>query len=102
MASLVVMYGTPADPEAFDSYYRKVHIPLAKQIPGLRTYEISQGPVATPAGPSKYHLVATLRFDDAAAIQNAFASTEGKAAAADVQVFATGGAEMFIFDSIEV
>lgn len=102
MASLVVMYGTPADPAAFDSYYRKVHIPLAKRIPGLRTYEISQGPVATPAGPSKYHLVATLRFDDVAAIQNAFASAEGKAAAADVQVFATGGAEMFIFDSIEV
>lgn len=102
MAMLVVMYGTPADPTAFDSHYHNAHIPLAKKIPGLREYEISHGPVATPAGPSKYHLVATLRFDDLAAIQNAFASAEGQAAAADVQSFATGGAEMFIFDSIEV
>ncbi|MEW6632823.1 MAG: EthD family reductase [Pseudomonadota bacterium] len=102
MAKLVVMYGTPADPAAFDSYYHTAHIPLAKKIPGLRAYEISKGPVATPAGRSKYHLIATLRFDDLAAIQNAFASPEGQAAAADVQVFATGGAEMFIFDSTEV
>jgi uncharacterized protein (TIGR02118 family) len=102
MASLVVMYGTPDDKAAFDRYYHETHIPLAKTIPGLRRYEISSGPVATPAGPSKYHLVATLRFDDLAAILNAFASAEGQKAAADVQVFATGGAEMLIFDSEDV
>lgn len=102
MASLVVMYGTPGDAAAFDRYYRETHIPLAKTIPGLRRYEISRGPVVTPAGPSKYHLVATLLFDDLAAIQAAFASAEGQKAAADLQVFATGGAEMFIFDSEDV
>ncbi|TPN13084.1 EthD family reductase [Mesorhizobium sp. B2-3-3] len=102
MASLVVMYGTPGDPAAFDAYYREKHIPLAKTIPGLRRYEISSGPVMTPAGPAKVHLVATLRFDDLAAIQNAFASAEGQATAADLQVFATGGADMLIFDSEDV
>ena len=102
MASLVVMYGTPEDPAAFDSYYRETHIPLAKNVPGLRRYEISRGPVVTPAGPSKVHLVATLHFDDLAAIQNAFASTEGQATAADLQVFATGGADMLIYDSEDV
>lgn len=35
----------------------------------------------TPAGPAKVHLIATLQFDDLAAIQNAFASAEGQAAA---------------------
>lgn len=49
MASLVVMYGTPGDAAAFDRYYRETHIPLAKTIPGLRRYEISRGPVVTPA-----------------------------------------------------
>jgi len=102
MASLVVMYGTPSDPAAFDAYYREKHIPLAKTIPGLRRYEISRGPVMTPAGPAKFHLIATLGFDDLAAIQNAFASAEGQAAAADVQVFATGGADMLIFDGEDV
>lgn len=102
MASLVVMYGTPNDPAAFDAYYREKHVPLAKTIPGLRRYEISRGPVMTPAGPAKVHLVAILHFDDLTAIQNAFASAEGQAAGADLQVFATGGADMLIFDSEDV
>jgi uncharacterized protein (TIGR02118 family) len=98
MASLVVMYKTPTDPKAFDAYYSETHIAMARQIPGLRKYEISAGPVMTPGGPSAYHLVATLRFDDMAALQHGFASAQGQAAGADVQKFATGGADMFMFD----
>jgi uncharacterized protein (TIGR02118 family) len=102
MARLVVMYGIPKDRAAFDRYYFETHLPIAKKIPGLRKYEVSQGPVVTPAGPSSFHLIATLHFDDLAAIQNAFASAEGQAAAADVKTFATGGADMFLFESREV
>jgi uncharacterized protein (TIGR02118 family) len=99
MAQLVVMYKTPKDAAAFDKHYVEKHIPLAKKIPGVRKYEISKGPVATPAGPSGYHLVATLQFDDLAAIQKAFGSAEGQAAVADVQTFATGGVDIFMFDT---
>jgi uncharacterized protein (TIGR02118 family) len=102
MARLVVMYGTPKDPGAFDSYYFKTHIPIAKQIPGLRKYEVSRGTVGTPAGPSKFHLIATLHFDDMQAVQNAFASPQGQATAADVAKFATGGVDMVFFDSAEI
>jgi uncharacterized protein (TIGR02118 family) len=76
MAQLVVMYKTPKDTAAFDKHYSEKHIQIAKKIPGLRQYEISQGPVATPAGPSGYHLVALLQFDNLAAIQAAFGSAE--------------------------
>lgn len=102
MARVIVMYRTPKDADAFNKHYSEKHIPLARKIPGLRKYEISQGPVVTPAGPSGFHLIATLYFDDLAAIQKAFASAEGKAAGADVQTFATGGADMLMFDNIEV
>jgi uncharacterized protein (TIGR02118 family) len=102
MARLVVMYGTPKDANAFDAYYFSKHVPIAKKIPGLRKYEVSRGPVATPVGASPFHLVATLHFDDITAIQNAFASPEGQAAAADVKAFATGGADMYLFDHREV
>jgi len=98
MASLVVLYKTPKDAAAFDKYYAETHIPIAKKLPGLRRYEISRGPVASPAGPTGVHLVATLSFDSVAAIQSAFGSAEGQAAAADVQKFATGGADMLMFD----
>src|SRR5260370_41058794 len=77
MSRLVVIYKTPKDKAAFDKYYFGTHVPLAKTIPGLRKYEVSQGPVVTPAGPSDFHLVATLHFADMVAIGNAFASAEG-------------------------
>ena len=99
MARLVVMYKTPKDPAAFDKHYADKHIALAKKIPGVRKYEISSGAVGTPAGPSGYHLVAILQFDDAAAIQKAFASPEGQAAVADVGTFATGGVDIYMFDT---
>jgi uncharacterized protein (TIGR02118 family) len=102
MADVVVLYKTPKDAAAFDKYYVETHIPLAKKMPGLKKYQISQGPVASPAGPSGVHLVATLTFDSMAAIQKAFGSPEGQAAAGDVPNFATGGADILLFDSKDV
>jgi len=102
MAQLVVIYKTPKDPAAFDKYYFETHVPIAKKISGVRKYQVSRGAVMTPAGPSGVHLVATLDFDDMAAIQRAFASPEGQAAAADLENFATGGVDILLFDSGEV
>ena len=102
MARVVVMYKTPKDAAAFDKYYAETHIPLAKKMPGLRRFEVSKGPVGTPAGPSGFHLIATLHFEDLAAVQKAFGSPEGQAAAGDVAKFASGGADMLIFDNNDV
>ena len=102
MAEIVVMYKTPKDPAAFDQYYAETHVPLAKKMPGLRKFQVSQGPVATPAGPSAFHLIAILTFDNMAAIQKAFGSAEGHAAAGDLPKFASGGADMLLFDTREV
>ena|SRR5271157_3058567 len=102
MARMVVIYKTPKDAAAFDKHYFGTHVPLAKKIPGLRKYEVSEGLVASPFGPSGFHLVATLYFDDMAAIQKAFASAEGQAAAADVQKFTTEPPYMLLFESREV
>jgi len=98
-AKLLVLYKTPKDKAAFDAYYKATHIPLASKIPGLRAYEISEGVVNTPAGPSDIYLTAILTFDNLAAIQAGLASPEGQAAAGDLANFATGGADLFMFDS---
>jgi uncharacterized protein (TIGR02118 family) len=104
MARMVVIYQTPRDVEAFDRHYFEIHVPLAKKIPGLRKYEVSDGPIATPAGTSNVHLIGTLHFDDLAAIKMAFASAEGQAAGADRRRFAPDDSDvqMFIFDNREV
>ncbi|RUU06875.1 EthD family reductase [Mesorhizobium sp. USDA-HM6] len=104
MARMVVIYPTPKDVEAFDRHYFEIHVPLAKKIPGLRKYEVSDGPIAMPVGASNIHRIGTLYFDDLAAIEKAFASPEGKAAGADRRIYAPddSGVQMFLFDNKEV
>ena len=101
MARLLVMYKTPQDRGAFDRYYFDKHVPIAKRIPGLRKYEVSRGAIGSPAGASDYHLIAILHFDDVAAIQAGVGSAEGQAAVADLQNFATGGADIFMFENAD-
>ncbi|MGP3698433.1 EthD family reductase [Rhodobacter sp. NSM] len=98
MARLLVMYRKPEDAAAFDRHYAGIHIGLAAKMPGLRSYEISDGPIATPGGESDYHLVAILRFDGMEALKAALGSPEGQAAVEDLGRFATGGADIFMFD----
>jgi len=92
------LYNKPADTAAFDRYYHQTHIPLAKKIPGLRSYVISNGPVQALAGIAP-HLVAILRFDSMADLNAALASPEGQAAAADLSNFASAGATLLICES---
>ena len=97
MAQVLVLYNAPADPAGFDRYYHQTHIPIAKKIPGLRSYVISNGPVQALAGTAP-HLVAILQFDSMADVSAALASPEGRAAAADLPNFASGGASLLIYD----
>ncbi len=98
MAQVLVIYNTPADPSAFDRYYHQTHVPLARKIPGLRSFSISNGPVQAIGGNAP-HLIATLSFDSIAGLSAALASPEGQAAAADFPNFASGGATLLIYDT---
>jgi uncharacterized protein (TIGR02118 family) len=104
MARMVVIYKTPRDPQAFDRHYFDVHVPMAKKLPGLRGYDVSRSPVLTPAGDPTPYLIATLHFDDLAAIKSAFASPEGQACGADRRVFAPDDADLqlYLFDTSDV
>jgi uncharacterized protein (TIGR02118 family) len=101
MAKVLVLYKTPTDAAAFDKHYTTIHIPLAKQIPGLKRYDVSTGPVRAPTGPSGVHLAAELNFDSFDALAAGMASPQGQAAAADLPNFATGGVDLYLYDSKE-
>jgi uncharacterized protein (TIGR02118 family) len=102
LATLLVLYKTPKDPAAFDKYYAEIHIPLAKKMPGLTSYRVSRGPVTLAGGQSSVHMTATLTFDSLATLQAALEAPEGKAAGADVPNFASGGADLYMFDDAPV
>jgi|SRR4051812_38207608 uncharacterized protein (TIGR02118 family) len=99
MAKLIALYRKPADTAAFDAYYFNKHLPTAKKIPGLRSYEVSTGPIATPSSDSQYHLVSMLEFDSLDAIQRALSSPQGQAAGADLANFAQAGVDLLVFDT---
>lgn len=96
---MIVLYSKPTDGAAFEAYYFSKHVPLAKTIPGLRSYEVNKGVIGTPEGPSPVHLVAILSFDSIEAIAAAFGSKEGQATAADLANFAQAGVQMLMFDT---
>lgn len=98
-AQVLVLYNAPADPAAFEQYYHGTHAPLAKRLPGLRSYTINKGVLASAAGDSPYYLVAVLSFDSMGAIQAALGSPEGQAAVADVPKFATGGVTILMYET---
>jgi uncharacterized protein (TIGR02118 family) len=101
MARVVMMYKTPKDAAAFDEHYFQVHVPLAQLLPGLRKFEILQGPAAIDN--TQFHLVATFHFDDAESATWALASPQGLAAAADRRIFVPDDNEvlMFLVDGCE-
>jgi uncharacterized protein (TIGR02118 family) len=98
MATAIALYNTPTDPAAFDAYYLLTHVPLAKSLPGLRSYDISAGAVLSPSGTAPYHMIAVLRFDTMSDLQAALASSTGQAVVADLENFATGGVSVLFFD----
>jgi uncharacterized protein (TIGR02118 family) len=94
---LVVSYGQPDDPAAFDAYYRDTHAPLALAQPGLVRLTYGHAQALDPAQPAPY-LVAELDFDSEQVMGQSLGSPEGRAAAQDLANFATGGVTFHHFD----
>lgn len=93
MHKLVVLYSEPTDRDAFINYYTATHLPLVEKLPGLVAYrystEFSPGPDGQPA---PYFAIFEAEFNSAADFGAAMQSPEGRAVAADVPNYATGGA----------
>jgi len=84
MVRFLVLYPRPADAAAFDRHYFDVHVPMAKQLPGLRRYTVSRN-AAPVRGAAPFHLVAELDWDDMESLRGDFASPLGQETARDVE-----------------
>lgn len=101
MVRLTVLYGHPADPAAFQKYYREVHVPLARQMQGLLGWTIGLCESVVGDAPPPYYMIVGLYARTRADMDAILASTEGQATIADVPNFATGGVT-FLYDHEEV
>ena len=104
MAQMIVIYRALKNPAVFDRHYFGVHLPLARQLPGLRSYETSRGPIISLYGAVEAQLVSTLHFDSLSDISAAFTSRCGRACAADRRQLAPHAhdVQMFLFESRRV
>jgi len=82
MIRFLITYDTPRDPAAFDRHYQEVHQPLTARLPGIRSYTVNRAPRAVRG--SAYHQVVEVTWSDWDAVERAFASPQGQAAAADM------------------
>jgi uncharacterized protein (TIGR02118 family) len=78
----LITYDIPRNAAAFDCHYCEVHQPLTARLPGILSYTVNRTPRAV-RGPA-YHQVVEVTWPDWDAVERAFASPEGQAAAADM------------------
>ncbi|MHB8657808.1 MAG: EthD family reductase [Solirubrobacteraceae bacterium] len=96
MVKLVVLYGAPEDPAAFDEHYTGTHVPLAEKIPNVRRFEAGKVLGTPDGGPAPFYFQAELCFDSAQELAAAMGTPEGQATATDLGNFATGGVTLMI------
>lgn len=100
MVKVVVVYGHPTDPEAFEKYYAETHLPIAAKIPNVAKVEVTKF-ISTPDGgkPSNYRM-AEVYFENMEMLGAGMGSPEGQATVADLANFATGGADASIAEVV--
>lgn len=102
MIRVIVQYGAPEDPAAFDAYYKETHTPLAAKMPKMKSFEVSRGPVVSSDENNPVHLTAILSYDSKEDLDESMASDEGQAAVDDLANFATGGVTILTVDTEEL
>lgn len=89
MIRLLVLYGQPKDPAAFDKYYHETHIAIARRMKGLKKWTVGKVQGTPDGKPAPFYYVADLYMESRADFEQLLASPEGQAAVADVPNYAT-------------
>ena len=100
MVRLLVLYGHPTDPAAFDKYYEDRHIPIAKKMKGLKKWTVGKVQVKPGEEPPPYYYIPDLFKENRDEFERLLVTPEGQAAVADVPNYATGGVT-FLYTEIE-
>jgi uncharacterized protein (TIGR02118 family) len=96
MVKLTVLYGHPADPQAFEKYYATTHMPLVAKISGVARTEKAKVVGAPDGGKPAFYRMFEFWFENEEAMRRAMGSPEGKAAVEDLPKFATGGVTVLV------
>jgi uncharacterized protein (TIGR02118 family) len=93
---LTVLYPHPDDREHFRSYYAGTHMPLARQLPGLKSCSFAYPAALGAVGDSPFCIFQAW-FESEASMGQALQSEIGAKLAADVPNYSPKGARLFHF-----
>ncbi len=96
MFKFTVLYGHPADPNAFEDYYAKTHMPIAARIKGASRVELTRFTSAPGGGRPAFYRMAEFVFASESQMAQTLSSPEAKAAVDDLPNFASGGVTVMI------
>ncbi|PJF48899.1 MAG: hypothetical protein CUN48_01160 [Candidatus Thermofonsia Clade 3 bacterium] len=87
MVKLTIFFRRPADISAFEDHFAHRHVPLIAAMPGVARTSVSRA-LGAPRGEPPYYLIHDVYFADMAALNYALNSAQGRAAGADLMMFA--------------
>jgi uncharacterized protein (TIGR02118 family) len=103
MVKMTAIYKIPKDVDSFEKHYFEIHIPLAKQLPGLIKYEINDGQIMSTTGHTEIHRIANLYFTSMEEMMKAFQSDIGQKCAADRKKLANNEeVQIYLYTTKEV
>jgi uncharacterized protein (TIGR02118 family) len=88
---IVALHRHPADPEAYEAYYRETHMPLVERVPGVHKVRVGKVAGTNEGDKAAYWLMSEVFFENASTLATAMASPEMKVALNDVPNFAASG-----------
>ncbi len=98
MVTVLLLFGSPRDETAFDSYFEETHRPLLNRLPNIEQIIVHR--VAGAAtGTSPYHVIVELGYPSEDVMQESLNGADGQAMARDFQAFASGGVTILFCQS---
>lgn len=102
MIKWITLYHRPEDPAAFERYYREVHLPIVRQIPGWTDLRVYRDARATRGDHPAIYLVDEVVFSSRADLERALYSEAAKLGTRDMQNFARAGFTTLIVEETQV
>ncbi len=96
MIKITVLYGHPADADAFENYYAETHLPLTAKVQGIEKTEMIKFLSSVDGSKPAWYRMAELYFSSPEAMQQTMGTPEGKVMADDLQNFAAGGLTIIV------
>ena len=87
MVKLIIYFRPPADVDAFEDHFANRHVPLIAAMPNVVRSSVTRA-LGAPRGEPIFYLIHEVYFADLPAMTYALNSAQGRAAGADVMMFA--------------